>query len=199
MKTLPKLYLASSSPRRRQILEAIGLPFKVIRAEVDEIDPSSHSVEQGVIENAELKARAALKALKDPTDIVITADTLVVLDDQVLSKPKNSDDVVAMLTSLSGRKHRVVTGMAIQTLSGKKSLAAVSSWVTFRSLSIDEMKNYAATREPYDKAGSYAVQGLGTLFIEKIEGSYTNIMGFPVEKFLTELPIVAGISIHHWF
>lgn len=199
MKTLPKLHLASSSPRRRQILEAIGLPFQVIRAEVDEIEPSSQSVDQGVIENAELKAKAALKDLKDPSDIVITADTLVVLDDQVLGKPKNSADVISMLTSLSGRTHRVVTGMAIQTVSGRKSLAAVSSWVTFKNLSADEMKNYAATREPYDKAGSYAIQGLGTLFIEKIEGSYTNIMGFPVEKFLMELPIVTGIPLHHWF
>lgn len=199
MANLPKLLLASSSPRRRQLLEAIGLPFEVIQAEVEETDPTHEFIDEGVIENARKKGLAGLKYAETPEDVVISADTLVVLKDQVLGKPKTAADVFSMLGKLSGKTHQVVTGMVLQTLSGKKTSSSVSSFVTFRDLSTDEIKNYASTREPYDKAGSYAIQGLGSIFIEKIEGSYTNIMGLPIEKLLTELPKITGFPIHQWF
>ena len=104
-----------------------------------------------------------------------------------------------MLELLSGKTHRVVTGLALISTDERTSFSAVSSWVTFKKISLDEKKQYAATFEPYDKAGSYAIQGLGCLFIEKIEGSYTNIMGFPIEKFLQELPHVSGVPAYKWF
>jgi septum formation protein len=199
MNALPKLLLASASPRRRQLLEALGLSFTVIPAEVEEIDPTSESIEAGVLENAKNKGLAGLKHAQNQNDVIIAADTLVVLKDKVLGKPKNSSDVLAMLGSLSGQSHQVVTGMVLQTPTGNQSSAAVSSFVTFRNLSEDEIKSYAATREPYDKAGSYAIQGLGAIFIEKIEGSYTNIMGFPIERFLIELPKITGLPVYQWF
>lgn len=199
MRQLPKLLLASSSPRRKQLLDALGLPFQVIQTDVEETDPSYEFIEKGVIENARKKSEAGLKKALSPSDVVIAADTLVVLKDKVLGKPKSSSDVLAMLTQLSGKTHQVVTGMVLQTLNGQQSSVAVSSYVTFRQISKDEIDNYASTREPYDKAGSYAIQGLGALFIDKIEGSYTNIMGFPIERFLIELPKVTGFPIHEWF
>ncbi|NBX75432.1 MAG: septum formation inhibitor Maf [Proteobacteria bacterium] len=197
--SLPKLLLASASPRRRQLLEALGLSFEVIPAEVEETDPSHELIESGVLENARRKGQAGLKHAHNQNDVVIAADTLVVLKEKVLGKPKNTADVLSMLASLSGNTHQVVTGMVLQTLSGKQCSAAVSSFVTFRNLSEDEIKAYAATREPYDKAGSYAIQGLGAIFIEKIEGSYTNIMGFPIERFLMELPKITGLPVYQWF
>ncbi|MFM8269133.1 MAG: Maf family protein [Pseudomonadota bacterium] len=199
MTKLPKLLLASASPRRKQLLEVLGLPFQVVPAEVEEMDPSHELIEEGVVENAEKKALAGLKHAIHSTDVVIAADTLVVLKDKVLGKPKSKSDVLSMLGQLSGKTHQVVTGMVLLTPSGKRISAAVSSFVTFRDLLVDEIENYASTREPYDKAGSYAIQGLGAIFIDKIEGSYTNIMGFPIERFLVELPNVTGISIHQWF
>jgi len=196
---IPKLLLASASPRRRQLLEALGLSFEVIPAAVEEIDPSSESIESGVIENAKRKAVAGLKSARHESDVIIAADTLVVLKEKVLGKPKDSADVLSMLTQLSGKTHKVVTGMVLQTPSGQNCSVSVSSFVTFRNLAEDEIKSYAATREPYDKAGSYAIQGLGAIFIDKIEGSYTNIMGFPIERFLIELPKVTGLPIYQWF
>lgn len=196
---LPKLLLASSSPRRKQLLEALGLPFQVVRAEVEEKDPSADFIESGVIENARKKAEAGLEKALHSSDIVIAADTLVVLKNKVLGKPKNLEDVLSMLNQLSGQTHKVVTGMVLQTPSGKKIEVSVSSFVQFRKLTTSEVESYAATREPYDKAGGYAIQGLGSLFIEKIEGSYTNIMGFPIERFLLELPKVSDFPVYRWF
>ena len=199
MDQLLKLLLASSSPRRKQLLEALGLPFRVIKADVEETDPPACSIEDGVIDNARKKGEAGLKEACNPEDVVISADTLVVLKDRVLGKPGNTNDVLFMLNQLSGQTHKVVTGMVLKTLSGKERCVSASSLVTFRNLSAEEIKNYASTREPYDKAGSYAIQGLGSIFIEKIQGSYTNIMGFPIETFLLELPGITGVPVYRWF
>jgi len=199
MKKTSQLYLASTSPRRKQLLEALGLTFEIIPAPVEERDPHADGIEEGVIENAQKKAQSGIACLGNKSGIVIAADTLVVFESRVLGKPKDRADVLAMLSLLSGKTHRVVTGMALQSTEGKTSLSCVSSLVTFKTISSEERALYADTREPYDKAGSYAIQGLGTLFIETIKGSYTNIMGFPIEKFLEELPKVTGIPIYHWF
>jgi len=199
MLELPKLYLASSSPRRKQLLEALDLKFEVLLAEVDEIDPDFNTVEEGVIANAEKKAGAGIKRCSTDNAIIISADTVVALENQVLGKPKSQNDVLSMLSILSGNTHRVVTGMALFHTEGRRSAVSVSSWVTFKKMSLEEINHYSSTKEPYDKAGSYAVQGLGAKFIEKIDGSYTNIMGFPIEKFLEELPLISGISVYDWF
>lgn len=199
MAALPDLYLASGSPRRKQLLESLGLQFRVICPEVTELEPSSKSVDEGVVQNAKLKAQAGSKIIASPSSVTIAADTLVVLGETVLGKPQDSSQVLEMLGKLSGQRHRVVTGMVLLTSSGEERSCAVSSFVKFRKISKTEMEEYALTKEPYDKAGSYAIQGLGATFIEAIEGSYTNIMGFPIEQFLVELPIVTGIPAFKWF
>lgn len=199
MAELPKLYLASSSPRRKQLIEALGLKFELLQIDVEELDPSFDSVEKGVIVNAEKKGAAGVQKILKQDAIVIAADTVVALENKVLGKPKSHQEALTMLSTLSGNTHRVVTGMVLFHSNGKKSASAVSSWVTFKKIPIEEIKSYAETREPYDKAGSYAIQGLGARFIERIEGSYTNIMGFPIERFLEELALVSGISIFKWF
>lgn len=193
------LILASQSPRRAQLLEALGLPFKTLKIETQEKDPSIQELEKGVLENAFQKAVVGLQATQEPSAIVIAADTLVAIEGQVLGKPHDASEATRMLELLSGRKHQVVTGLVLMNQEGKSTQSAVSSWVVFKKLAPTEIQKYVQTLEPYDKAGSYAVQGLGTLFIERIEGSYTNIMGFPIEQFLRDLETLSEKSIYEWF
>lgn len=193
------LILVSQSPRRAQLLEALGLPFQTIKIETKETDPSIRELEKGILENAYRKAVAGLKKTQDPSSIVIAADTLVAVDGQVLGKPAHSSEATRMLELLSGKRHQVVTGLVLIDSKGKSTQSAVSSGVIFKKLSTLEIQKYVQTKEPYDKAGSYAIQGLGTLFIERIEGSYTNIMGFPIEQFLKDLEIISERPIYEWF
>jgi len=193
------LILASQSPRRAQLLEALGLPFKVLRFETAETDPKEEDLENGVLQNAYEKARVGLKQVEDKTPLIIAADTLVSIEGQVLGKPAGKLEAVRMLKLLSGKKHRVITGLVLMNEKGESIQSAVNSWVFFRKLNLTEIDKYVDTPEPYDKAGSYAVQGLGSLFIEKIEGSYSNIMGFPIEQFLKDLEKISGKSIYEWF
>lgn len=193
------LILASQSPRRAQLLEALGLPFKTLKIETQEKDPSIQELEKGVLENAFQKAVVGRQATQEPSAIVIAADTLVAIEGQVLGKPNDASEATRMLELLSGKKHQVVTGLVLINSEGKSTQSAVSSWVVFKKLAPTEIQKYVETKEPYDKAGSYAVQGLGTLFIERIEGSYTNIMGFPIEQFLRDLEILSEKSIYEWF
>jgi septum formation protein len=195
---LPKLYLSSQSPRRKQILESLGLSFEVLLPDAEEAMPEAHEVESVTKENAKLKALSILPKLSRDNDIAIGADTLVILENQVMGKPRDTNDVVTMLGKLSGKTHLVVTGLSLATKrTNAQSLA--KSWITFKKLSPALIQEYASTKEPYDKAGSYAVQGMGGLFIEKIDGSYTNVMGFPMELFLEELARFTGIPVHRWF
>lgn len=196
---LPKLILASQSPRRKQLIEALGLPFSVRVPGTDEAEPGVADVGDGVTGNALLKAATVAKTATGANDIVIGADTLVVLADRVLAKPSGPEEVVTMLSALSGKAHTVITGMALCSRQWGERISTTESKVIFRKITPQEMADYAATAEPYDKAGAYAVQGLGALFIERIEGSYTNVMGFPIEKFLTELVAYTGIPAPQWF
>jgi len=196
---LPRLLLASTSPRRRQILESLNLVFEVVSPGSDEASAHAGNVEQVTMENAILKARSCLVSAKFETDIVIGSDTLVVLDNEVMGKPLDEAEAIQMLTRLSGQWHRVVTGVALVSKKYGELKAHDISKIKFKNLTSLEIKNYASTKEPYDKAGSYAIQGLGALFIEKIEGSYTNVMGFPVEKFLSELSRFSHIPLKEWF
>jgi septum formation protein len=198
--TLPNLYLASQSPRRRQILESLEIPFKIVLPTSEEITPTVVSIENGIVENARAKAASVLSALpKNQSAIVIGADTLVVLKNRVMGKPSNAREVFEMLEELSGATHEVITGLALLSTAHGERVAFAKSSVTFKSLSKDLIQQYANTREPYDKAGSYAVQGLGAIFIEKISGSYTNVMGFPLELFLQELSQLVPFPLTQWF
>lgn len=198
MKNLPPLILASQSPRRKQLLEALGLNFQVLTPDIDEGNPEAKSIGEAVKDIALRKALAVSSKVEKST-VVIAADTLVVLGDKVLAKPQDKKEAIQMLDSLSGNRHRVVTGMALVSAEFGRSVILDESFVTFRKMSEAEIEDYASTREPYDKAGAYAVQGLGAIFISGIEGSYTNVMGFPVERFLIELPRLTKTRPFDWF
>jgi septum formation protein len=195
---LPTLILASQSPRRRQILENMGLKFTVHLPEAEEEMPSVASSERVIVANAHAKA-VSVASKREPEDIVLGADTLVLLDGEVMGKPKSPQDARAMISKLSGRTHEVITGLSLITRQTQSWNRAVKSRVTFRKITEEETTHYLATREPYDKAGAYAVQGLGAMYIERIEGSYTNVMGLPIEELLKGLDEVSGVSIYEWF
>lgn len=196
---LPPLFLASTSPRRRQLMQALGLNFEVIRCEIDEKHPEIVTLSEVIRENARGKAQAGVRTLGDRKGLVISADTLVAIDNRVLTKPVDRADAVAMLSLLSGRTHTVMTGVALALPEKPLHAFVETSQVTFRKLSPQEIESYADTREPYDKAGAYAVQGLSCLFIAKIDGSYTNVMGLPMERLLREMESYTGISVFRWF
>ena len=178
------LILASQSPRRRELLAIINDDFKVLPSNVEEIVPADLTVIEGPEYLAKIKA---LDIAKDyPNDIVIGADTSVILGDVVLGKPKDRQNAYEMLSALSGNTHLVVTGCAI--VKGDKCVSfSVKSEVEFYKLSNDEINAYLDTDEPYDKAGSYGIQAKGALLVKEIRGDYFNIVGLPIGKLNKEL------------
>ncbi len=170
------LHLASSSPRRREILTALGLDFSVGGADLDEARLDGESAEEMVLRLAAAKAQAG-----SPGDeyAVIGADTAVVLGDDVFGKPRDGDDAVAMLQALSGKTHLVMTGVAVWASAGAGVALSVTD-VRFREISPDEALQYWQSGEPADKAGAYAIQGKGGVFVEEINGSYSGVVGLPV-------------------
>ncbi len=196
--TLPVLHLASQSPRRKQLLEAIGIAFKAhLPKGVEELHPAADEVDSVMIANARAKARSI--SIERAEDVALGADTLVCLNNEVLGKPRDPKHATEILQKLSGKTQTVVTGLYLYSKKFGERSCLVKSEVTFKRLSADEISQYTQTREPYDKAGAYAVQGVGALFIEKIEGSYTNVMGLPIEAVMTELSALTHIPIFEWF
>ena len=190
MSAQPTLLLASSSPRRREILSALGLHFVVQEIAVDECVLPGETPEQMVLRLAEAKANAPATG---PGDFVIGADTAVVLDGEVLGKPVDRADALDMLMRLSGRSHRVLTGVALRGPQGVRSTLSRSE-VSFREISRDEALAYWHSGEPGDKAGAYGIQGLGGMFVENVAGSYTGVVGLPVFE-TTELLRHAGFDL----
>ena len=177
---LPDIYLASISPRRRQLLEQVGVKFAEVRQDIEETPQPRESPEVFVLRLALEKARAGLRALpKERVRPVLGADTVVVIEEEVLGKPADEAQAVAMLERLSGQVHRVLTGVAIVEAEHEATRLSVSN-VTFRSLQPDELHAYWRTGEPCDKAGGYAIQGRGALFVEHLDGSYSGVMGLPL-------------------
>jgi len=177
------LLLASGSPRRADLLRAAGLPFEVAPPDVDETPQAGESPETMVARLAEAKARAV--AVAHPGRAVLGADTTVVIDGTSLGKPVDAADASRMLAALSGRTHTVLTGVCLvspRAPAGESAVAATQ--VEFLPLSPDEVAWYVASGEPMDKAGGYAIQGLGSRFVRRIEGSYANVVGLPVELIL---------------
>jgi septum formation protein len=173
------IYLASASPRRKALLEQIGLPFSILVRPVEEELKEGESYAQQVMFLAEMKARSA--ALVIAEGLVIGADTLVVCDGRVLGKPADLSEAEKMLSLLGGNEHEVYTGLAVvQKPSGRIITDYECTKVRFKSLNLDQIKRYAATGEPLDKAGAYAVQGIGAIFIDRIEGCYNNVVGLPL-------------------
>jgi len=174
------LWLASSSPRRRELLQQIGVPFQVLPGvEVNEAWFGDETPAVYVERLALAKAEAGL-ALR-PQDTVLGADTCVVIDGEVLGKPRDETDACATLSRLSGRMHQVFTAVAVVS-SGRRLHCCVSTEVWFRSLSQPEIQAYWRTGEPQDKAGSYGIQGFGGVFVERINGSYSAVVGLPVAE-----------------
>lgn len=172
------LILASGSPRRRQLLEQIGLTFVVRSSDVDEsVSPGLTPAQ--VVESLSARKGEAVAAEAAPGDLVLSADTVVALDGAILGKPRDRAEAEAMLTALSGRTHQVYTGVTLLQ-DGRRLTEHEVTAVTFRPLSPEEIAAYVSTGEPMDKAGAYGIQGLGALLVERLEGDYFNVMGLPL-------------------
>lgn len=186
------IILASSSPRRKELLTQIGCKFKVVPSEAEEDNSKALPPEQLVINNAVAKAKDIADKLTG-NDVIIGADTIVVMQGEVYGKPINLADAKRMLSSLSGNVHTVYTGIAV--------IKDHTIWCEFEKTTVrlskltsEEIDKYIATGEPMDKAGAYAIQGIATMFIEEIHGCYTNVVGLPLNK-LANLCKKAGIKL----
>ncbi len=172
-----RLVLASRSPRRARLLREAGYEIDVLPADIDESRREGEAPRHYVGRLAEHKAQAVAEQVGDR--IVVAADTVVVIDDLVLGKPADRREAESMLKRLSGRRHRVLTGLVVRR--GRRRRRAIDgTWVTFAALDRERIAWYAATGEPDDKAGAYAIQGIGSRFVEHIEGSYTTVVGLPM-------------------
>lgn len=180
------LVLGSKSPRRQELLKELGFSFSVRTKETDESYPDEMNPEQIPAFLAEKKALALEKELTD-TELLITSDTIVVSGNEVLGKPENESEAEKMLLKLSGAEHRVISGVCLCS-SEKKRLFSVETKVFFRNLSEEEIKYYISNFRPMDKAGAYGIQEwIGMIGIERIEGSYYNVMGLPTAELWKEL------------
>jgi len=189
----PSLVLASGSPRRRQLLERAGIGFAVRAANIPEERAPGEPPEQFALRLAREKALTTARALADPHRAVLGADTIVVIGDDVLGKPRDAEHAVGMLGQLVGRSHVVTTAVAVVT--GAQLTVhsrAVHSRVHMRAADEAEIRAYVATGESLDKAGAYALQGEGRRFVEKVEGSESNVIGLPIEE---TLELLRGVGV----
>ena len=177
--------MASNSPRRRELLAGLGLPFEVrIIDGIDESYPASRVVSDVPLFISKKKAQAYTLA---PSELLITADTIVCIDNEILGKPKDNEEACKMLTKLSGRTHQVITGVTLTTTEWTHSFSC-SSDVTFASLTEQEILHYVNAYHPLDKAGAYGIQEwIGYIGVTRLEGSYFNVMGLPVQRLYSEL------------
>jgi septum formation protein len=183
-----QIILASASPRRRQLLEALDVDFVIKTKNTDESFGNNTTIREIPCQLAQRKARAFLSEIAE-NQLVIAADTIVSIDDEVLNKPQNEQEATTMLQKLSGQCHEVITGVCLLSLHKEKIFYDVTK-VFFKSLTEEEIAYYIKKYKPYDKAGSYGAQEwLGMIAIERIEGSYFNVMGLPVHKLYEELKI----------
>ncbi len=176
MPPLPHLVLASASPRRQNLLATLGLHYTVRPVDLDETPLPGEPPEVYVRRLAREKAAARV----GPDELVLAADTTVVLDGEILGKPGDPAEARAMLARLAGREHTVLTGVAVEQLGRERRTVVESTRVRIAALEADEVAWYVATGEPMDKAGSYAVQGIGAMFVESVVGDYTNVVGLPL-------------------
>ena len=180
MKSVEFIYLASGSPRRRELLQQIGVTFQVLGADLDETALPGESPVAYVSRLAQAKATLGWERSRDSGGVpVLAADTAVVLDARILGKPADMNDAIAMLLQLSGRAHQVLTAVALRTAAGLQVKVSHST-VTFRTIDSSEARAYWETGEPCDKAGAYAIQGYAAVFISDLNGSYSGVMGLPL-------------------
>lgn len=180
--TNKEIILASTSPRRKELLIGLGLKFRIIPSEVEEVIDEDNFSPKTIEKLALEKVEDVVKRV-DTAAVVIGADTVVVIEGKVLGKPRDKQEAFEMLSILSGNTHEVITAIAIwDTATGKVVTDHVISEVTFRQIPSDEIHRYIETGEPMDKAGSYAIQGIGSIFIKSINGCYTNVIGLSLNK-----------------
>ncbi len=190
-----RLILASASPRRSELLRRMGLDFAVIPSGADEALRGGETPREHVLRLAEEKALAI--ARRHPDAWVLGADTAVIVNGEILGKPQSVAEAREMLGKLSGREHEVLTGFSIvRQKTGTRIREAVESTVRFREIAGDELTWYTVSEEPYDKAGAYAVQGMGAFFIREIRGSWTNVVGLPLCEVVDALKRAGAISFN---
>ncbi len=187
------LILASASPRRQELLHQLGLSFSVQVSQVPEVRSPDEAPEAYVLRLAQAKAQAV--AQQHPQALVLGADTTVVCQGQVLEKPRDRADGLAMLAALSGRSHQVHTAVCLRQGQHQQTHCLVTTRVQFRTITPSEAQAYWATQEPCDKAGGYAIQGKGALFITGIEGSYSNVVGLPLAE---TAQLLEGFGVNLW-
>ena len=172
------LILASASPRRKELLQRMGLEFRVCLAQHDEtMDPQKDPARE--VQRVSLLKAEAVRTFCQEEDVIIAADTVVVCEGLVMGKPASQEEAVAMLSRLSGREHQVITGLSV--LQGERAESvSVTTTLRFRPLREEEIRAYVATGEPMDKAGAYGIQGMASVFVEGLYGDYYNVMGLPV-------------------
>ena len=185
------LILASSSPRRRELLEQLDLKFDIYSPNIDEAVLSNENVQHYVERLACAKAEAVLE--KFPDAVIVAADTSVAVDEHILGKPESKEHAFEMWSLISGRKHDVLSGVCVRTKEKKFSIV-VKTEVEFQEISLKDMECYWATGEPIGKAGGYAIQGVGARYIPKIEGSYTNVVGLPLHETVQLLQMVEALN-----
>jgi septum formation protein len=185
MSSFPPIILASKSPRRQELLKLLGIDFRVVLKEVDESFPEHLSPAEIAVYISEKKVHAFDESITN--EIVITADTIVVINDQILGKPENEEHAFEILSTLSGSMHEVITGVSLLK-DHKVTSFYDTSEVYFKKLSPEQIRYYISTGEPMDKAGAYGIQEwIGLVAIEKIVGSYTNVVGLPTHRLFEEL------------
>jgi septum formation protein len=190
----PKLILASASPRRKELLEMVGLDFEVIPSDAAETFLKREAPREHALRLSREKAFAVGRIHSDGW--VLGADTIVLAGGEILGKPRNRNDARDMLGKLSGRAHKVITGFTLLKDGNPAVISeAVETIVIFKELSPGEIEWYSGTKEPYDKAGGYAVQGMGASFIKEIRGSYTNVVGLPLCEVVEALKKVGAAKV----
>jgi septum formation protein len=201
-----QIILASASPRRIELLSKIGLRFKGYAPDINETRLRNESPEKLVRRLSKEKALAVLKtSLVNQTSIVIAADTIVVINGQILGKPNDNSEAYKMLRKLSGKTHLVLTGVFVAKLDKNQNLEKIKSYgqvvktkVTMKKLNPDTIRAYIRSGEPKDKAGAYAAQGLGMALIEKVNGSYSNVVGLPVAQLLKIFESKFDVPLFSW-
>ena len=209
MKQKHRILLASGSPRRRELLTQAGLEFFIQTADVDETPTETEPA--AVVEELSRRKAEAVSRLQEIPDlqetVIVAADTIVAMDGEILGKPKDAEDAVRMLKRLSGRTHQVFTGVTVIPMGDAQSrnhgekqdgsegiTFSVGTRVTFYELTEEDIRDYVASGEPMDKAGAYGIQGLGARLVERIEGDYNNVVGFPLAHFLRILTEMGELS-----
>lgn len=188
---MKQLVLASGSPRRKQLLETLNIPFSIDVSSFEEVMDIMKDPHELAKELALGKAQDVARNYTDA--IILAADTFIVLDNEYLGKPTYEEDNIKMLQKLSGKTHSVITGFAlVDTTTGKTILQAVESKITMKPLTIEQITQYVQDKKPFDKSGGYAIQEIGETFVEKIEGDISNIIGLPIEEVKIQLELMLG-------